>query len=227
MIKHLLIDLDQTIFDFHRAEREALDGMLRELGATPSDELAKAYSEINDSYWKMLELGTITRDELLVKRFTTLFERYGIDADGAMARKSYERRLGDCCFYIEGAQELLKTLFGRVKMHLASNGTDSVQTRRLAKAGIEHYFENIFISQRVGFDKPDVRYFERCFSAIEDFDPAECAIFGDSLSSDIKGGKNAGITTIWYNPCKIKSTSVMPDYEVESLAALPELLEKI
>lgn len=227
MIKHLLIDLDQTIFDFHRAEHTAFDGMLKELGVTPTDELRAAYSEINDSYWKMLELGTITRDELLVKRFTTLFERYGINAEGAMARKSYERRLGECCFYVDGAEELLKTLYGNVKMHLASNGTDSVQTRRLAKAGIEHYFENIFISQRVGFDKPDVRYFERCFSAIESFDPRECAIFGDSLSSDIKGGKNAGITTIWYNPCKIKSTSVVPDYEVDDLAALPELLKRI
>ena len=145
MIKHLLIDLDQTIFDFHRAEREALLGMLRELGITPTDEMVRAYSEINDSYWKMLELGTITREELLVKRFTTLFERYGIHADGSEAKKSYERRLGECCFYIDGAEELLKTLYGRVKMHLASNGTDSVQTRRIAKAGIEHYFENIFI----------------------------------------------------------------------------------
>ena len=49
---------------------------------------------------------------------------------------------------------------------------------------------------------------------------------GDSLTSDILGGKNAGITTVWVNPeRRLPRPEIVPDYEIESLAQLEALLE--
>lgn len=227
MIKHIFIDLDDTLFDFHRAERTALSAMLTELGIAPTDKTAELYSEINDAHWKMLERGEIERDVLLTKRFAVLFDTIGVRADPALAKKSYEYNLGCCHFFIDGARELLEQLYKKYDLYLASNGTDSVQTRRIAGAGIGKYFKGTFISQRIGADKPHNEYFERCFSRIEGFDRTCAVIIGDSLSSDILGGKNAGITTVWYNPCRKSAGKILPDYEIHALEELPSLLEEI
>ena len=227
MIKSVLLDLDDTIFDFHRAEAAALTGMLTELEITPTEEVISLYSEINDRHWKMLELGTLTRDEVLTGRFESLFSEMGVRADAKRARELYEWRLGECHYFIDGAEKLLDSLYGEFDLYLASNGTDSVQTRRIAGAGIEKYFKDIFISQRLGADKPSAEYFERCFARIADFDRARTVIVGDSLSSDIKGGRNAGIKTVWYNPCNKGCGDITPDYEIKKLSELKELLMKI
>lgn len=227
MIKSVLLDLDETLFDFHRAEAEALRGTLGELGIAATPEICQRYSEINDRHWKLLERGAITRDEVLTGRFSVLFSELGVDADPLAARAAYERRLGDCHYFIPGAEGALVALHEKFDLYLASNGTDSVQTRRIAGAGIEKYFKGIFISQRVGYDKPRREYFERCFEMIDGFDRDKTVIVGDSLTSDIAGGHGAGIRTVWYNPCKKSCGSVTPDYEINDLAELPSLLEKI
>ena len=227
MVRNVLLDLDQTIYDFHLAERTALSEVLESFGIKPSPECLALYSEINDRHWKALERGDMSREVVLTHRFEELFSTVGIDADPIEARHRYEWRLGECAFFIEGAPELLEALFPEYNLYLASNGTDSVQTRRIAKGGIEKYFKDIFISQRIGYDKPKRSYFERCFERIEGFKREETVIVGDSLSSDILGGKNAEITTIWYNPCHKSAGEIKPDYEISSLEELIPLLRKL
>ncbi len=228
MKKHIFLDLDGTIFDFLYAEERSLIGMLEELCVPYDENTPSLYSEINDKHWKMLESRLISRDEVLTNRFSELFKMLGSDADPLMARHSYEKRLSSCCYYIEGAEALLDDLISHgYTLYLASNGTDSVQTKRIAKAGIEKYFREIFISERVGFDKPNVEYFNRCFAKIPGFSKSEAVIVGDSLSSDILGGINAGIDTIWYNPDGKPCGKIKPTYEIRELSALIPLLEKI
>ena len=228
MIKFVLLDLDDTIFDFHKAERIALSATLRELGIEPTEAVLKRYSEINLEHWKRLELGELTRQEVLHGRFTQLFSEMGVAGDCYEAQKIYEWKLGTGHYFLDGGRELLDTLYGKYDLYLASNGTDIVQTRRIASAGIEHYFEELFISQRLGADKPSAEFFERAFAKIEGFDRSCAIIVGDSLSSDIKGGKNAGILTCWFNPHgKENHTGITPDYEIGSLYELPELLKNI
>ena len=109
---------------------------------------------------------------------------------------------------------------------MASNGTTTVQQGRIASAGIAGYFENIFISQEIGINKPDKGYFDRCFSEIPNFDLAKTIIVGDSLTSDMLGGQNAGIATCWVNPNrKQRREDIRVDYEIESLSQLEDLLE--
>ena len=228
MKKYIFLDLDGTIFDFHYAERVSLIGMLEELGVSFDESTPELYSRINDRHWQALERGELTRDEVLTHRFTELFEVLSSNADPLDARRSYERRLSSCYYYIEGAEKLLRELSAEgFKLYLASNGTDSVQTKRIAVSGIGDYFDDIFISERIGYDKPSVEYFNRCFERIEGFDKSLAVIIGDSLSSDILGGINAGIDTIWYNPCNNSATSIKPDYQIRELGELIPLLKRI
>lgn len=228
MIKNVFLDLDDTIFDFHKAEAIALCGMLGEFGVAATEDMTKRYSEINLAQWKKLELGLATRDEVLTDRFTIFFSEIGLDIEGKAAREIYEHRLSIGHYFIDGAKELLENLYGKYRLYLASNGTLSVQTGRIASSGIEKYFDGIFISQKIGYDKPSREYFLECFKQIPDFIREETVIIGDSLSSDIKGGKNAGIKTCLFNPKnKELSSDIKPDYEVKSLYEIPSLLCRI
>ena len=228
MIKHVFIDLDETLFDFHRAERLALTEMLSHFGIVPDEAMTKRYSVINKSQWELLEKKEKTRDEVLTDRFKIFFQEIGANVDSLEARKIYEKLLSDGHFFIDGAEELLDSLYGKYELYLASNGTQSVQERRIASSGISKYFKGIFISQALGHDKPSREYFDACFEKIEGFSKERAIIIGDSLSSDILGGKNAGITTCLFNPAKKENkTDIIPDFEVESLSEIPRLLERI
>ncbi len=228
MIKNVLLDLDDTIFDFHKAERIALSKTLAEMGVEPTEAVTSRYSEINASLWRKLELGEMAREQILVLRFKMLFDEIGVSCDALAARMSYEKNLSVGHYFIDGAQELLEALFGKYKLYLASNGTAAVQIPRIESSPIEKYFDGIFISEIVGFNKPDERFFERIFGGIEGFSKDETVIVGDSISSDVTGGKNAGIKTCLFNPKnKEISGSVKPDYEIKNLSELPELLLNI
>ena len=228
MIRNILLDLDDTILDFHKAERIALSTTLRKIGIEPTEEVLALYSEINRRHWKLLEVGKLTRHEVLHGRFTELFETIGIKGDCYEAQKIYEWELGTGHYFLEGAEELLDTLYAKYNLYLASNGTDIVQTRRIASAEIGHYFKELFISQRLGYDKPSLEFFKRAFEMIPDFKKEETVIIGDSLTSDILGGINSGITTVWFNPHGHEATeNIKPDYVVKTLGEIPSLLEKI
>ena len=226
--KKVFLDLDDTIFDFGRAEDHALRQTLTELGINVTDGVVSLYSKINDSCWKKLEKGEMTRVQILGGRFAMLFEALGVLGDPEKTWKLYERNIGEQSFMLDGAVELLEELSEKYELYGASNGTASVQDRRIEKSGISRYFKDIFISQRVGFDKPDVRFFEIAFDEAGVTDKSECVMIGDSLTSDIKGGKNAGITTVWYNPKgKEPSPDIIPDYQASSLDMIPLVLEMI
>lgn len=228
MIKTLLLDIDDTILDFHRAQDTALPETFRELGIEPTSEVVRRYTEINREGWQMLERGEITRDEVVLRRFRILFSELGRpEIDPKETWAIYEDKLSRIHAFIDGAEALLDELFGKYDMYVVSNGTASVQDRRIAESGIDKYFKKMFISERVGYDKPAKEFFDLCFSEIEGFNKDEAIIVGDSLTSDILGGINAGIRTCHYNPKGIYSDKIKPDYEIRALSELPSLLKTI
>lgn len=229
MIEFLFLDLDDTILDFKKAEAIAVRKAIREAGVEPTDAICARYSQINKMHWEMLERGEITREEVLVNRFGMLFEELGIPVDKTAVARNYERLLGIGHYYLPGAEETVKqVLFGKYRLFLASNGTASVQKGRLTSADLYPYFEQAFVSQEIGFNKPAKAYFDACFARIPGFDKEKCLMVGDSLSSDILGGINAGIKTCWVNPAgKAAPEHIKPDYEIKSLAELPALLEAL
>ena len=227
MVEFLLLDLDDTILDFHKAEHIALSKTLRTLGLEPTEEVLARYSIINKAHWERLEKKELTRPQVLLGRFQVLFQEYGIEVDPQECADLYENNLSIGHYFLPGAEEALEALSKKYKLYLVSNGTAKVQAGRLKSANISHFFEIIFVSQEVGADKPDITYFERVFARIEGFQKEKAIIVGDSLTSDIQGGINAGIRTCWVNPKGKPVTNIVPDYQIEGIAQLEELLETL
>lgn len=228
MIEFLLLDLDDTILDFQKGEEYGLRKTLLDAGITPTEAICARYSQINKTYWKRLELGEVTREQVMLGRFETLFNELGVTADPAVSAAAYMDNMSSVHFFLPGAEDAVKSLAKRYRLFLVSNGTASAQERRLTNAGLYPYFEQVFISQLVGVNKPAKEFFDRCFAQIPDFAPEKAMIVGDSLSSDIQGGINAGIRTCWVNPAhKTAPAERRPDYEIESITALEALLEQL
>ena len=195
MIEFLFLDLDDTILDFHKAERIAIAKTFRELGLEPTEEVVSRYHLINRAHWEALERKELTREQVLTGRFETLFREYSIPVDPVHCARTYEGNLSVGHYFLPGAEAAVERLSRKYKLYLASNGTKRVQEGRLKSANISRFFQQIFISQEIGVNKPDLEYFQRCFARIPNFDPARAMIVGDSLTSDIQGGINAGMRT--------------------------------
>lgn len=226
VIKTVLLDLDDTLLDFHKAEAIALRQTLIALELEPEETTIARYSEINAAQWRLLEEGNCTRDQVLTRRFSILFKELGVERSSTQAREIYEHCLSIGHYFVPGAPEVLAALAPQYDLYLVSNGTATVQEGRLESAGIKPYFKRIFISQLVGADKPQKEFFDRCFAQIPNFVREETIIVGDSLTSDMRGGINAGIRTCWFNPHrKARREDIPVDHEIATLCELPALLE--
>lgn len=228
MMEYLFLDLDDTILDFHKAERIALSKTLEDFHLEPTEDVLTRYHIINKQHWERLEKGELTRDQVLEGRFRVLFSQLGRSVDADAVARAYEHNLGIGHYFLPGAQEAVERLHGKYRLFLASNGTASVQHSRLTSAGLYPYFEKVFVSQEIGYNKPAKEYFDACFARIPGFDPSKAMMVGDSLTSDILGGIRAGIKTCWINPGHLPAREDIPaDYEIESLSQLEALLESL
>ena len=226
MFEYLFLDLDDTILDFQKAEHVALSKTLQSFGLEPTETVLKRYNLINKAHWEALERKELTRDQVLLGRFQVLFEEMGITVDAEAVAKAYEHNLSIGHWFMPGAEEAVERLSKKYKLYLASNGTATVQAGRLASANISRFFEEVFVSQEIGANKPSIEYFERCFARIPGLDKSKTIMVGDSLTSDILGGQNAGIATCWINPDhKEGRADIRVDYEIEALSQLEDLLE--
>lgn len=228
MIRHVFLDVDNTILDFNKAEAIALEKTLSALSVLHSPEVIRRYSQLNLAQWKLLEQGKLTREQVKVRRYRLLFDELKTDASPEKAARIYEGLLGQGHYFIDGAVEMLQALYGSFHLYLATNGTASVQKSRLKSAEIEPFFEQIFISEELGCNKPETAFFERCFAAIPDFKKEEAVMVGDSLTSDILGGIRAGIRTVWFNKDLNESSGeIRPDHTIKALSELPGLLRSM
>lgn len=228
MLKAVFFDLDDTLLDFRKAEAQALTGTLRRFGLDPSPENLERYHEINRQHWKMLEEGRITRAQVMVERFRLFLGELGADCPCEAVCEDYEENLGRGHFFVPGAEAVLERLAPRYALYLATNGTARVQRSRLESAGILPFFRRLFISQELGADKPSPAFFRACFAAIPGLGPAETVMVGDSLTSDIRGARDAGLRTCWFNPeGRPAPAELRPDLEVRALEELPEALARL
>jgi 2-haloacid dehalogenase len=227
MIKFIFLDLDDTILDFHRSEAVALRKTLQSLNVNPTDEVIARYSEINLAQWKALERKELTREQVLTGRFRQLFEELGMNVSPSVAQSLYEKNLSESHFFIDGAPRLLMTLSQKYPLYIVSNGTTLVQMSRIASSGIGRYFKGIFLSQQLGADKPQIEFFERATGQIEGYKSEESIILGDSLTSDMQGGINAGMHTCWFNPHHRERGDITPEFEIADLAEFDNVLKKL
>lgn len=229
MKRVILMDLDDTLLDFHRAEAVALTRLGAALSFPTDAETIALYSRLNEQFWKRYERGEITRRDVLIGRFRAFFtaiDRASEDAERAQAR--YEAYLSEGHYFIDGAEALLRTLAPRYDLYLASNGTEKVQRGRLQSAGIAPYFRASFLSERIGHAKPSPAYFDAIFAAIGTEKRTGAVMVGDSLTSDIRGGAAAGLITVWFNPhAKPADPAIRPDRTISRLQDLPAVLDAL
>ena len=227
MIEFLFLDLDDTILDFHKAERIAVSKTFLEFGLEPTEEVLNRYHLINKAHWEMLERGELTREEVLTGRFAALFREFDLEVDAVRCAREYEKNLSVGHYFLPGAEEAVQRLHEHYRLFLASNGTASVQKSRMTSANLYPWFEQVFVSQELGHNKPSPAFFQACFDRIPGFDPKICMMVGDSLTSDILGGRNAGIKTCWINPQGKPHGDIVPDYEIQALSQLEGLLNTL
>ena len=137
----------------------------------------------------------------------------------------YQLCLGDTIVFRDDSYEIVKSLRGRVKQYVVSNGTVVAQEKKLRLSGLGELMDGIFLSEAVGVEKPNVEFFERMFGNIDLVEKDQVLIVGDSLTSDIRGGNNAGIKTCWYNPDhKERYADVKIDYEIADLHEIYDII---
>lgn len=226
--KFLLWDVDHTLLDFKRSENYALKKAFSSFGRQIDDDIVEVYSEINDKHWKRFELGEIAKTEVLYGRFRELLRVLDIrDIPLNSLEEKYQEELGNIYYYLDDSYELCKELKKHFKQYVISNGVGSTQHHKLEMSGFSSIMDGIFISEEIGFPKPEKAFFDACFNKIPDFDKACALVIGDSLSSDIRGANNAGVDACWYHVPGALNTGyedVTYIYEITDLWQLKDIL---
>ncbi|WP_318582729.1 YjjG family noncanonical pyrimidine nucleotidase [Bacillus paranthracis] len=225
--KTLLFDVDDTLLDFQKAEKSALRMLFEEKGMFLTSEIEAQYKKINKSLWTAFEEGEINRDEVVNTRFSILFKEYGEEVDGILFENNYRSYLEEGNQLMEGALQFINQIQSEYDLYIVTNGISKTQDKRLRNAGLHALFQDIFVSEDTGYQKPMKEYFDYVFERIPNFVPEEGLIIGDSLSADMKGGYVAGIDTCWFNPeRKLNDSGIIPTYEVHNFEELYALLKQ-
>ena len=225
--KYLLWDIDGTILNFDKAEKRAIRTLFEKFNLGEcTDEMLACYIQINKKYWKLLECGEMEKERILVERFVEFFEKEGIRTDVASEfNKAYQLALGDTIVFNDDALEIIKAQKKNYQIIIVTNGTAIAQKKKLERSGLDKIADNIFISEEVGYEKPSIHFFERVIAKAGIDDVSRAVIIGDSLTSDIQGGVNAGIDTCWYNPKEdVNDTNLKPTYIIKNLHELCEIV---
>lgn len=222
----VLFDLDHTLLDSNSSEALAFDATMRSIGVENPGSHLSTYQRLNTALWKRVEQGELSPNEVKTLRFSQLLAELGIDADPTPVAEHYLIGLGSHGELFPGALHMLETVSSFARLALITNGIGSVQRHRIERLGLIEHFPTIAISGELGMSKPGAAIFEHIFAQIGPIDRATTVIVGDSLSSDIAGGHNAGIDTCWYNPVIASAQSIAPTFEVHSLDELPRALSQ-
>jgi 2-haloacid dehalogenase len=221
MYQIFLLDIDNTLLDFNAAEKRGFRKVIESYEVEYDSEMLEQYQKINRNLWSLLEQGKISKGELLNTRFGEFFRLYHIEASGKEAESRFRKHLGESSDLVPNAKETLLQLKKQgKKLYSASNGVYDTQIKRLKNAGIHDLFDGMFISEKVGYEKPAIPFFEYCFSNIPDFEKEKTIMVGDSISSDIQGAINAGIDSCLFS----RSENPLPSSATYTIKNILELL---
>ena len=222
----VLFDADNTLLNFDAAENKALAETLVNYGIEPDAETVQTYREINSELWKQLEKGQIRREKLMSERFTRFLKAIDAAGNGAEMNRFYLEQLSTHPDLMSAnVLDVLKELSEVATLAIVTNGFDRVQSRRVQESGLLNYIEDVFVSEKLDSEKPNRKIFDAALRSLGVENREHVLMVGDSLSSDIQGGINAGLDTCWYNPNHAENPGkVIPTYEIASLEELYPLV---
>ena len=225
MKKTILLDLDNTIIDFNECARHSIMDIFQDLGFHYDENVFDTFITENVKIWKRLELGEIDKLYLRANRWNIILGKLGIDYDGTIIEERFENGVAKGAYPVEYAYELLQYLYNKYDIYVVSNGFRFVQESRVKIGKFDKYFKELFLSEDIGIQKPNIRFFDYCYEKLGSPPKEELILIGDSLSADIKGGNNFGIDTIWFNKNNDPAPSdIIPTYTVEKLSQIKEIL---
>ncbi len=225
MKKTILLDLDNTIIDFNECARHSIMDIFQDLGFHYDENVFDTFITENVKIWKRLELGEIDKLYLRANRWNIILGKLGIDYDGTIIEERFENGVAKGAYPVEYAYELLQYLYNKYDIYVVSNGFRFVQESRVKIGKFDKYFKELFLSEDIGIQKPDTRFFDYCYEKLGSPPKEELILIGDSLSADIKGGNNFGMDTIWFNKNNDPAPSdIIPTYTVEKLSQIKEIL---
>ena len=219
----ILIDADDTLFDFHGAEKNAIGTIITQLGITDGA-APQVYHRLNKACWEAFERGEVTQEELRVRRFRDFLQYYGLDADPHAVGEAYTEALSRQSLLLPGALEAVQAIAAHLPVAVVTNGIAKVQHGRMDPSPLRKYISAFIISGELGVQKPDPRMLYAALEALGGVDRSRALMVGDSLTSDMRAANRAGIDACWYNP---EGKAAPPEYsiryEIADIRALPDI----
>ena len=223
--KYIIFDLDDTLLDFRAVERIALEEVFIHYDIDYSQENIQKYRSINDTLWSQLEDGLVSKDEVLYSRFAYFFNEIDLVHDSIEAEAIFRHHLNDGFQTIPYAHDVLENLHNQCYIILAgSNGLTRTQEQRLIKADLLKYFDKVFVSEALNYEKPNPLFFKEIFNQYPDMNQSNVIMIGDTLGSDVRGANNIGIDSIWYNPKKHIQDTIIPTHTISDLREILNLV---
>ena len=223
---YLLLDADDTLFDFHRASTRAFSLLCGRRGIPDTPESYRLYCAINQKLWDAFDRGEVSKEYVTLERFDLFFRALGLDIDPAAANRDYLAALGEGVYPLPHAEAVCRALAARGhKLYITTNAVASVQRSRLRGSVFADLISGAFISEDAGASKPDRAYYDYVFARLPDLTAENCLVVGDSLATDIQGANNAGLPCCWFNPQgRPRRPGLRVDYEIRDLRELLEIV---
>ena len=210
----ILMDADDTIFDFQAGNRKAVGMLMEELGLS-SPTVFEEYQQINHACWQALERGEMDQETLHVERFRRFLRMKGRADDPKRVADRFAVLLGQQAIPLPNAEETVEKLAREREIVILTNGITPIQKSRMARSPVQNWISRMVISQEVGVSKPDPRIFE---IAMGNTPREKVLMIGDGLQSDVRGANNAGVDVCWFNPLKKPlPNDLHTDYEIHDI----------
>lgn len=216
MVQAIFFDIDDTILDYDKCAVSTLQAVCKALNVPYSQETLTEYRSIDDALWAQQKLGKLSIPEVLEQRDKHMIAYWGL-APGTSFQDAFIRAFSDSADLVDGAATVLQTLHEKgMPIYGASNGFLAVQTNRLQKAGVLQYFRSLFVSDAVGYEKPDIRFFRHCLQETG-YAAGDVLMIGDSIPADMVGAQNAG-----WNVCLFNGHGVDTDFSGQQIRSWNE-----
>lgn len=203
--KHIIFDLDHTLWDFERNSSSALGEIYQELellerGIPKFEPFFELYKKINEECWADYRVGKLEKSVLRTIRFEKTLSNFGIH-DRSLTEaicESYLHKSPRKPHLIEGTIELLDYLQNKYELHILTNGFAEIQDVKMQYSGLNKYFTHIIASENAGAKKPHSQAFKYALEKIGS-NIKDCIMIGDNLETDIGGAQKIGMDTIYFN----------------------------
>ena len=225
MYKLLLFDIDETLFDFKKTERKAFEETFYPMNSCFREEkYFELYKKINKELWTLLDEGRLSQEELKYERIRLFLKESGFGGNYVEITLKFMDKLSKGAYLLDDAEEVVKKLSENHKLIIVTNGLKEVQRSRIEASAIGRYFNKVVVSDEIGILKPERGIFEYAVEGYGYIKKSEMLMIGDSINSDIKGGRDFGIATCWFKRNSTENTSdIKENYRITNLKELLEL----